>query len=200
MGIFFALLNGAVAYQCGDLVQAFGTDLGMFDEFLKICGAISLVGATSVLLYKALRLFFPIKTSISYTLNLDGTRPDSLSVTITNLRTSPIYIRACEVRCTYPCAALLFKHLRHPFLSPRLYPNLRYNSAVYEFVGDEAVRLEPGELVELKREIYEHPLNALHGPMLIAFVELTTGRIVRSRRVQSPAVWRLIGRRGRAAT
>ena len=170
----------------------------MFDEFLKICGAISLTGAAAVLIYKGFRLFFPIKASISYTLNLDGTRPDSLSVTITNFRTSPIYIRACKVRCTYPCAALLFKHFRHPLLSPRLYPNLRYNSSVYEFLGEDPVRLEPGELVELKREIYEHPLNALHGPMLIAFVELTTGRIVSSRRVRSPAVWRLIGRRGRA--
>lgn len=172
--------------------------LGMFDEFLKICGAISLIGATAALLYKGYRLLFPVEAAISYTLNFDGTSPDSLSVTVTNRSTTSIYVRTCKVRCTYSWLTLFFKHLRRPFLSPRLYPNLRYNSAVYEFVDNEPIKLEPGQLVELKREIYEHPLNALYGPMLIAFVELTTGRVVRSKRMQSPTVWRLIGRRNRA--
>jgi hypothetical protein len=170
----------------------------MFDEFLKICGAISLFGATLVLLYKGYRLLFPVKACISYTLNLDGTHPDSLSVTITNRSTVSIYVRACTVRSTYSLLTLAIRHLRRPLLSPRLYPNLRYNSAVYELVGDEPIKLEPGQLVELKREIYEHPLNALYGPMLIAFVQLTTGRVVRSKRMQSPPALRLIGRRNRA--
>lgn len=89
-------------------------------------------------------------------------------------------------------------HLRRPLLSPRLYPNLRYNSAVFELVGKEPIRLEPGQLTELTTEIYEHPLNALYGPMLIAIVELTNGRVVRSKRMPSPPVWRMIGRRNRA--
>ncbi|WP_139133843.1 MULTISPECIES: hypothetical protein [Pseudomonas] len=170
----------------------------MFDEFLKICGAISIFGATAVLLYKAYRLVFPIKTSISYTLNFDGTSTDTLSVIVTNRSGSTIYIRTCKVRCTYPFLVLAIKHLRRPFLSPRLYSNLRYNSSIYEFLDEEPVKLEPGQLIELKREIFEHPLNALHGPMLIAFVELTTGRIVRSEKMPSPPVWRKIGRRNRA--
>ncbi|WP_147336834.1 hypothetical protein [Pseudomonas abyssi] len=170
----------------------------MFDDFLKICGAISIFGATIVLLYKAYRLVFPIKSSISYTLNVDGSAPDSLSVIVTNRSSSTIYIRACKVRCTYPFWVLAIKHLRRPFLSPRLYSNLRYNSSIYEFVDDEPVKLEPAQLIELKREIYEHPLNALYGPMLIAFVELTTGRTVRSKKMPSPPVWRMIGRRNRA--
>ena len=84
-------------------------------------------------------------------------------------------------------------------LSPRLYQNLRYNSAVYKLIGKDPLKLEPGQLVELKRDIYEHPLNALYGPMLIAFVELTNGRVVRSKRMPSPPAWRMIGRRGRAS-
>lgn len=170
----------------------------MLDSFLKICGAISVVGATLVLLYKGYRFFVPVKTSISYTLNLDGRNSDSLSVTITNRSSAPVYVRVCKVRCTYSLFDLALKHLRRPFLSPRLYPNLRYNSAVYELVGKKPVKLDPGQLVELKINVYEHPLNALHGPMLIAFVELTSGRVVRSKRMPSPPVWRMIGRRNRA--
>lgn len=170
----------------------------MLDSFLKICGAISIVGTTLVLLYKGYRHFLPVKSSISYTLNFDGCSPDSLSVTITNCSGAPVYVRTCKVRCTYSLLDLAVKHIRKPFLSPRLYPNLRYNSAVYELVGKDPVKLDPGQLVELKRDIYEHPLNALYGPMLIAFVELTSGRVVRSKRMPSPPVWRMIGRRNRA--
>lgn len=170
----------------------------MFDSFLKICGAISVVGAALVLLHKGYRLFLPVKASISYTLNFDGRSSDSLSVTITNRSSAPVYVRTCKVRCTYSLLGLALRHIRKPFLSPRLYPNLRYNSAVYELVGKEPAKLEPGQLVELKRDIYEHPLNALYGPMLIAFVELTSGRVVRSRRMPSPPIWRMIGRRNRA--
>jgi len=170
----------------------------MFDDFLKICGAISLFGATLVLLYKGYRHLFPVEIHISYSLNLDGTHPDSLSVTITNRSMVSIYIRACEVRSTYSLPALAIKHLRSPILSPRLYPNLWYNGAVYEFAGDKPIKLEPGQPVTLKREIYEHPLNAIYGPMLIAFAQLTTGRVVRSKRMPSPPRWRLIGRRNSA--
>ncbi|RIY42557.1 hypothetical protein [Neopusillimonas maritima] len=170
----------------------------MFDEFLKICGAISLLSATLVMLYKGYRLLFSVKSYISYTLNFDGTLSDSLSVTITNHSIASIYVRACKVRSTYSLLTLAIKHLHRPLLSPRLYPNLRYNSAVYALVGDEPIKLEPGQLVELKREIYEHPLNALNGPMRIAFVQLTTGRVVRSKRMKSPSAWRLISRRNSA--
>lgn len=171
----------------------------MLDAFLKTFGAISIVGAALVLLFKGYRQLFPRRASISYTLNLDGKNPDSLSVTVINLRTAPVYVRTCKIRCTYSLLSLLLKHLRRPLLPPRLYPNLRYNSAVYEIVGKEPVKLEPGQLVELKQDIYEHPLNALYGPMLIAFVELTSGRVVRTKRMPSPPAWRMIGRRNRVS-
>jgi hypothetical protein len=170
----------------------------MLNNFLELCGAISVVTAAIGIFYKGYRLLAPARASISYTLNFDGTKPDSLSVTVTNRSTGPIYVRTCKVRCTYSFLALLRKHLHKPFLSPNLYSNLRYNSTVYELVGKEPIKLESGQLVELKRNIYEHPLHALYGPMLIAFVELTSGRVVRSRRMPSPPVWRTIGRRGRA--
>lgn len=126
----------------------------MLDTILKICGAISVVGAAFVLLYKGYRLLLPVKASISYTLNFDGKNPDSLSVTVTNRGTSSVYVRSCKVRSTYSFFGLVLRHLRKPFLSPRLYPNLRYNSAVYKLMGKDPIKLQPGQLVELKREIY----------------------------------------------
>lgn len=155
-----------------------------------------MLGAAFALLYKGFRLLFPVKASISYTLSFVGGR-DSLSVTVINHCAAPVYVRTCNVRCTYSFFALIRRHLGNPLLAPRLYPNLRYNSAVYELVGKDPVKLEPGQLIELKREIYEHPLNALYGPMLIAFVKLTNGRVVRSKRMPSPPRWRTVGRHNR---
>lgn len=167
----------------------------MFDTFLKICGAITVVAAALVIVNKAYRLWLPVTASITCTLAFDG-RPDSLAVTLTNRSNAAVYIRSCKVRCTYSVFGLFVRHLRNPFLAPRLYPNLRYHDAVYELVGKEPLKLEPAQLVEVKTDIYEHPLNALSGPMLIAFARLTTGRTVCSKRVESPPVWRMIGRRG----
>jgi len=121
-----------------------------------------------------------------------------MTVTVTNHCGWPVYIRTCSVRCTYSLLGLAIRHLRHPLLRPRLYPNLRYNGPiVYEFVGQDPIKLEPGQEVKLRREIQEHPLNALYGPMLIAYVVLTSGRRVASKRLSSPPVWHVIGRRGR---
>ncbi len=168
----------------------------MLDSFIKVCGAISVAGAAFVLLYKGYRLLFPIFASTSYRLNFDG-KNDSLTVTIVNKSTSTVYVRSCRVRCTYSLFELVCRHLRKPFLAPRLYTNLRYNSAVYEFVDEDPIKLEPGQLIVLTEEIYEHPLNALWGPMLIAFVKLTSGRVICSRRIPSPPVWRMVGSRNR---
>jgi hypothetical protein len=171
------------------------------DLFLKICGAISIIGAAAALLYKGFRWLRPVRVSISYTLNFDGRSRDYMTVTVTNHCGWPVYVRDCSVRCTYPILILVLRHLRRPLLSPRLYPNLRYNGPiVYEFVGQEPIKLDPGQEVKLRREIQEHPLHALYGPMLIASVVLTSGRKMRSKRLASPPVWRMIGRRGRAPT
>lgn len=169
------------------------------DLFLKICGAISIIGAAAALLYKGFRWLRPVRVSISYTLNFDGRSRDSLTVMITNRCGWPVYVRDCSVRSTYPLSNLVVRHLRHPFLHPRLYPTLLYNGpTVYKFVGEEPTKLDSGQEVKLHREIQEHPLHALYGPMLIASVSLTSGRKVRSKRLASPPAWRMIGRRGRA--
>lgn len=170
----------------------------MLEGFLKICGAISVTAAALVVLYKGFRSLIPIKASISYSINFDGSKRDSLSVIVTNCSTSSLYLRSCSVRCTYSRLRLARMHLRKPLLAPRLYPNLRFNGVVYQLMGKDPIKLEPGQLIELRTEIYEHPLNALYGPMLIALVELTNGRAIRSRRIPSPPVWRTIGRRNRA--
>ena len=169
----------------------------MVATLLKICSAISVVAAALAILYKVYRHRHPVIVSISYTISALKERPDSIAVTITNRSSAPVYIQSCSVRSTYSILELIKCHLRSPFLRPSLYPNLRYNSSVYQFVEQTPIKLEPAEQATPAKEIYEHPLNALYGPMLIAFVTLTTGRTVKSKRILSPPIWRMIGRRGK---
>lgn len=169
----------------------------MIDDILKICGAISIVAGVIIIAYKCFRYLYPATCSISYTLSAVRENPDSIAVTITNRSNAPIYIQSCTVRCTYSAVYIAKLHMLNPFLHPRLYQNLRYNSCVYSFIKDEPVRLEPSQQTKLVKTIYEHPLNALYGPKLIAFVKLTTGRTVKSKRMPSPVAWQKIGSRGK---
>lgn len=169
----------------------------MFDTLLKICGGITVIAAAIAIFYKLYRYWQPVSASISYSLDLRIDEPDSIEVEITNKSTVPVYIKSCVVRCTYSFMQLTVMHLKKPLLRPSLYPNLKYNSCVYEFVDNEPIKLESSELKSLKIKIHEHPLNALYGPMLISFVTLTTGRVIGSKKIPSPPVWRMIGRRGK---
>lgn len=138
----------------------------------------------------------PCVLSISQTLRFNG-EPDSISVQITNRSSSAIYVKSCEVRSTQSILNLLICHLKNPLLNPRFYQNLWYAGVVYQFIKGVPVKIEPGELIEQTIEIYENPMNAICGPMLIARAVTTTGKVVRSPRVVSPPIWRLIGSRGR---
>lgn len=167
------------------------------ETVLKICGTISAVAGTFAILYKIYRYWHPAIVSVSYTLHLTRDKSDSIAITITNRSNVPIYIQSCRLRCTYSTLALVIRHLRQPFLRPSLYPNLRYNSCIYKFIDTEPVKLDPSQQKTFVKIIYEHPLNALYGPMLIASIQLTTGRIIRSKKISSPTVWKKIGNRGK---
>jgi hypothetical protein len=164
----------------------------------KILG--SIIALVTVLNYvkKLLIWWKPGTIEISSTIVLDGSRSDSITVHITNRSGTAIYVRSCEVRSTHSIIAIIWLHLKHPLLHPRLYPNLRYNGALcFEFISGEAVKIEPAQLKDLSIDIDEHPLNAVYGPMLLAKAVLTSGQVIRSKRIESPPVWKLIGYRGR---
>ena len=138
---------------------------------------------------------YPVKVEAWWQMTCDGSKPDVMGAKVTNRRPDPVYLRSCVVRGTYPLSHLALYHLRHPFIRPRLYQNVWYNGAVYNLMGDVPVKIEAQQLINLEWGIYEHPLNAMYTPQFVAIAKLTSGRVIRSRRVPAPAAWRLIGRR-----
>ena len=158
------------------------------ETFKKICGAIIAVAAIFALLRKIYFWCKPASAEISYNLVLDNSAPDKISIHITNKSPKNIYVKSCELRSTYSLYQLAKMHFKNPFLSPCLYPNLRYNGCVYQFIKDDPLKIESHEMKKCTLEILEHPLNSIYGPMIIAFIELTTGQRICTKRMKSPKV------------
>jgi hypothetical protein len=119
---------------------------------------------------------------------------DSIGAEVINRSTEPQYIVECSARGTYSLWHIARRHLKRPFLRPRLYPNIWYHGAVYQLLDGEPVKLEPGQPLNLECELYEHPLNAMYTPYFVVKVKLSSGRTVRSSKLQAPGRWRYIGR------
>jgi hypothetical protein len=145
---------------------------------------------------KAYFWLWPLKICPSYTIVLDGSGPDCLRATVTNRSGATVYLANCIVRGTYSRMYILRRHFAKPWIPPRLYPNVWYSALVYTLTS-EPLKLEPAQAVTLIHPIAEHPLNAMYTPKFIVKATLTTGRTVSSTRMDAPAVWRTIGRRGR---
>lgn len=169
----------------------------MIEKIATICGVVTAVAAVIYTLRKFFFWLYPVAIEPSYTLNLDGSEPDSMSATITNRSQVTQYIRSCTVRGTFSRKYILVRHLRNPFLAPRLYQNIWYNGPVYSLMGDSPIELDSQQLVDLKYNIYEHPLNAMHAPYFLVKATLTSGKTVSSKKIDAPACWRMIGKRGR---
>jgi len=155
----------------------------------------SLVAAIAAL-RKAYFWFWPLEICPSYTIVVDGSGPDCLRATVTNRSGTTVYLANCIVRGTYSRTHILRCHIAKPWIPPRLYPNVRYSALVYT-LANEPIKLEPAQAVTLSHPIAEHPLNAMYCPKFIVKARLTTGRTVSSKRMDTPPVWRMIGRRGR---
>jgi len=160
---------------------------------IKIAGGITALVATVFALRKFWKWLFPVHIEPSYSLNFDGTKPDSIGAKVTNRSSEPIYIIECSARGTYSLWHILKIHLKSPFIRPNLYQNVWYNGPVYGLLDGDPVKLETGQPLYFKCEIYEHPLNAMFTPYFIVMVKLSSGRKVRSGKLQAPGRWKYIG-------
>jgi len=160
-------------------------------QILQVVGAITaLVGALFAVrgFYRWLR---PIRVERSVSLVFDGSAPDQICATVTNRSAEAQYIVRCDARSTYPLSAIALRHLRRPTLSPKLYNNVRFNSPSFQLLRTgETAKLDPNQRIELHHRLSSHPLASFLTPMLLVEVELSTGRVFRSRRIPVPERWR----------
>lgn len=143
-------------------------------------------------LYQWLR---PIRVEPSFKLFFNKSGPDEICAKIINRSAEPQYILRCSARGTYSLRYILMRHIRHPLIRLSLYPNVWYGGVVYNLMEGEAIRLELHQPIELSCKLFDHPLNAMFTPYFFIEVTLSSGKTVRSQKLQAPKRWKHIGRR-----
>src|SRR5213593_1207710 len=97
---------------------------------VKILGGILGMLVVSVTAFFALRRFYqwlrPIRVTSRIKVVFDGSGPDQILATVTNVSGEDQVLVRCVARSTYPIATILRCHLRHPLTPRKLYPTTRY--------------------------------------------------------------------------
>ena len=149
----------------------------------------TLVGA-----FFALRRFShwcrPIRIWPSISLVFDGSGPDQIGATITNVSSEDQVLVQCSARSVYPIRTALLRHLKGPFTPPRLYPTIWYAPFTFDLMGEEPIRFVPKERRRLAHSLSDHPLSLFVTPEIKVEAQLSEGRILWSKRIEVPERWR----------
>lgn len=132
-----------------------------------------------------------IKVKAKIRKNFENSESDKIIATIINRSDESQYITRCEARSTYPFSTIFIRHLKNPFLSPKLYKTIRFNSPSFGLLSENSCKIEPFEPVTLEHTISNHPLAKMLTSTLQIEVELSSGRIFRSNRIMVPESWKL---------
>jgi len=133
----------------------------------------------------------PIRIAPRIKVVLDGSGPDQILASVTNISREDQVLVRCTARSTYPIRAILYRHLRRPLTPLRLYPNIWYAGTSFNLMGASPVRLTPVQREELHYSLSNHPLCLFLSPMIQIQAELSTGSVFRSGRLEIPKKWRL---------
>jgi len=135
---------------------------------------------------------FPIKIEPNVTRQYSNDKPDQIGAVIVNRSREPVYVVKCGARSAKPLKQAIISHLRRPFTRPKLIPTIYFGTHTYEMTCEKSIKLEPDEPLFLCRDmVFANPIFMLHTTMVAIEVELSSGRKVRSSRIDVPESWTL---------
>lgn len=158
---------------------------------LGVLGAIVAMVTAFFAIRKLLHWFRPIRIRPSVRLVFNRSGPDQVLAAVTNISGEDQVLVECKVLSAFTIGAALLKHIRQPFVPPRLYPTIWYSAVSFGLMGDEPIRIAPKERVQLSHTLSDHPLSVFVTPKLQVEAELSDGRLFRSRRIDVPKRWRI---------
>lgn len=153
----------------------------------------SIVGLGGLIwLPKLYRWISGIKVNLSIMKSFEETQSDEIIAKVVNRSNESQYIIRCVAYSTYPASVVLFRHIKNPFLNPKQYKRIRYSSPSFDLLGNEKLKLEPFEPINLHYHFPKnHPFAKLVTPMIQVEVEISNGRIFRSSKLTVPENWML---------
>ena len=157
---------------------------------LGLIGGITAIVTAVFAIRKLYQWLFPIRVEPSFKVVFDGSEPDEIQARIINRSRETQYLIRCEAKSTYSLYTIIKRHLCNPLTPPRLYPNIWFNIPSFGLLGSAPLKIEPFEPVELRHRLSNHPLSVFFTPMFQIEVQLSSGRVFRSKRLDVPARWR----------
>lgn len=133
----------------------------------------------------------PIRISPSILLVFDGSGPEQILATVTNVSSEDQVLVRCIARSAYPIRTALMRYVKNPLMSPRLYPNIWYSAICFDLMGKEPIHLSPKKQHKLSYSLSDHPLCVFLTSEIQVEAHLSEGRVFRSRRIEVPEMWRL---------
>ncbi len=160
--------------------------------------AIVVTVAAFFALRRLIRWLRPIRISPGIRVVFDGSGPDQIVATVTNVSGEDQVLVRCSARSVYPIRTALMRHLKQPLTPPRLYPTIWYAPFSFDLIGNEPIRLVPKERRELSHSLSNHPLCLFVTAEIRVEAQLSERRrIFRSGRIRIPERWRLTPSRTR---
>ncbi|MDX1370223.1 hypothetical protein [Pseudomonas sp.] len=149
--------------------------------------------AVAVAIFAAVQLYkllLPIHIQPIANLSFANKDEDEIRAIITNRSTDTQYITYCSARGMHSLLHIAKTHITHPFINPRLYKNFWFTGVSFDLIDNEPVEIHKSQPIELKRHFFDHPLSALHAPFFIVEINLSSGRLIRSKKIPTPLRWR----------
>ena len=157
---------------------------------IAVPGALVSIIAAFFSLRRFLRWWRPIRISPATRHVFDGSGPEQILATVTNVSGEDQVLVQCRVRSAYPIRAALLKHIRHPLMPPRLYATIWFGAISFDLMGQEPIRLSPKEQRQLSYALSDHPLCQFTTPEILVEARFSEGALFRSSRIGVPERWR----------
>lgn len=157
--------------------------------------AVAIIGCMIGCIFAFLRFWKwwrPLRVSPGWSKSFEERR-EQIRAVITNVTDKDQVVIRCAAKPIRPWNYILLKHLQRPISSWRFRHNIWFSSQAFWFItDDESLRLSPGERKTLTYNLnLEHPFGQLMAREFIIEVQLSNGRIFRSKRLTAPDNWLL---------
>lgn len=162
----------------------------------------SIIGAIIFLItgFFAVRSFShwlrPIRINPSINLVLDGSSPEYVRATVTNISEKDQVLVRCVARNAYPNrTAIIMKQFKRQIKNPlqffKNYRHFLYTPIVFELMNEKPARLVPMDRKVFSHTVsrHRHPMKNFFAPLIQIEVQLSNGRIFYSGLLEIPERW-----------
>ena len=159
------------------------------DETLKIIGTVTVIAGAIFALRKLYQWVFPIKVTPTIHWPSDDLNRGAISAQVINRSSEAIFVVRCDAIGVRSKKHIIYAFKRRPFTPTRLYRNIFYGAMRFELLNEDPQKIEPYQPKIFEHRLSSHPLSFFDTSEFKIEVQLSSGRVVRSRKMMVPKLW-----------